>query len=92
MMDMKCIMSLIPKIVFVVFWPYTISRYIYLRFVTEISMDNWLVYNIFVHENLFEWVLKVMPLEWFGILKEYEIGNDYFCMWPKVSICKFGWD
>ena len=42
-------------------------------------MDNWLVYDIFVHHNLFEWVLKVMPLEWFGIFKEYEIGNDYFC-------------
>ena len=62
-MDMKWIMSLIPKIVFVVFLPKIISRYIYLRFVTEISMDNWLVYNIFVHHNLFEWVLKVMPLE-----------------------------
>ena len=85
-MDMKWIMSLIPKIVLVVFWPQIVSRYIYLRFVTEISMDNWLVYNIF------EWVLKVMPLEWFGILKEYEIGNDYFCMWPKVNVCKFGWD
>ena len=35
--------------------------------------------------------LKVMPLEWLGIFKKYEIGNDYFCMQPEVSICKFGW-
>ena len=41
-------------------------------------------YNSFVHHNLFEWVLKVMPLEWFKILKEYEIGNDYF-------LCDVGW-
>ena len=24
-----------------------------------------------------------MPVEWFGIFKEYEIGNDYFCKITK---------